>query len=86
MGRWRLGLSLLVLALGGSSVWAQGAVSPAGAPSAPPFPTHPVKIILPSPPGGVTDLLGRMLGQRLAQKPGIGKPVTGDFMRRHTGH
>ena len=90
MGRWRLGLSLLVLALGGSSVWAQGAVSPAGAPSAPPFPTHPVKIILPSPPGGVTDLLGRMLGQRLAQtwgypvlienKPGAGKIIAAEML------
>ena len=57
---------------------------------APAFPNRPVKIILPSPPGGVTDLLGRMLGQRLAQawgypvlvenKPGAGKIIAAEML------
>ncbi len=64
----------------------------ARADSGPAFPLRPVKIVLPSPPGGVTDLLGRMLGQRLAQswgqpvivenKPGGGKILAAEQVIR----
>jgi tripartite-type tricarboxylate transporter receptor subunit TctC len=38
---------------------------PAAFGQAPRFPTRPVKLILPQPPGGAADRLGRMLGERL---------------------
>ncbi len=46
--------------------WAQ----PAG------YPSKPVRFILPFPPGGPTDLLGRAIGQKLASQ--IGQPVIAD--------
>ncbi|HEX8009627.1 MAG TPA: tripartite tricarboxylate transporter substrate binding protein [Casimicrobiaceae bacterium] len=41
------------------------AVHPADA--AEPYPSKPVKLIVPQPPGGQSDVLGRMLGDRLAE-------------------
>ena len=37
------------------------------------YPTKPVRFILPFPPGGPTDILGRIIGQKLA--PQLGQPV-----------
>jgi tripartite-type tricarboxylate transporter receptor subunit TctC len=81
---WLCTLLTLTGLAGGSAALAQ-----TGTPA---FPTHPVKIILPSPPGGVTDLLGRMLGQRLAQvwgqpviienKPGAGKIIAAEQLMK----
>src|SRR5438045_589436 len=34
------------------------------------YPTKPVKIIVPFPPGGVTDLAGRLIAQKLSEKLG----------------
>ena len=34
------------------------------------YPTKPVKIIIPFPPGGVTDLAGRLIAQKLSEKLG----------------
>jgi tripartite-type tricarboxylate transporter receptor subunit TctC len=53
---------LLVLALMASSVWAQDA-----------YPTRAIRFILPFPPGGGTDILGRLLAERLAAN--LGQPV-----------
>jgi tripartite-type tricarboxylate transporter receptor subunit TctC len=37
------------------------------------FPTHPIRLIVPYPPGGGTDIVGRLLGQKLQES--LGQPV-----------
>jgi tripartite-type tricarboxylate transporter receptor subunit TctC len=34
------------------------------------YPSHPIRIIVPFPPGGATDIMGRTLGQKLTQRWG----------------
>jgi len=41
--------------------------------SAQTYPTRPIRLILPFPPGGPTDILGRILGARLGER--LGQPV-----------
>lgn len=57
-------VAALMAALAGPSAHAQA------------FPTHVVKIVLPSLPGSTTDILARLVAQRLSQK--WGKPVIVD--------
>jgi tripartite-type tricarboxylate transporter receptor subunit TctC len=57
----RLALLLLALFIGGHAL-AQDA-----------YPSRPVRFILPFPPGGSTDILGRLIAERLAA--GLGQPV-----------
>ncbi|MEY4121373.1 MAG: hypothetical protein RLZZ457_211 [Pseudomonadota bacterium] len=69
---------------------ALGAVS--GAASAQDFPKGPVKIIVPFPPGGPTDTVGRLLAQKLQEtwgqtvvldyKPGAGTTIGVDFVAK----
>jgi tripartite-type tricarboxylate transporter receptor subunit TctC len=40
------------------------------------FPSHPVKLIIPYPPGGAGDIIGRLLGVKLGQV--LGQPVVID--------
>src|SRR5215470_19107229 len=37
------------------------------------YPVRPIKLVLPFPPGGVTDLVGRLLAQEMSK--GLGQPV-----------
>lgn len=52
---------------------ALGALSPAAF-AADPFPTRPIKIIVPYPPGSSTDFLGRLIADRLGEQ--LKQPVT----------
>jgi tripartite-type tricarboxylate transporter receptor subunit TctC len=55
-------LLLILATLGAVPVWAQDA-----------YPSKPVKLILPFPPGGPTDILGRLIGEKLGAN--LGQPV-----------
>lgn len=67
--RRSLGLSALcVLALGVNPVLAQSAADK--------YPDKPIKIVIPFPPGGSTDSLGRAIAQKLQEK--WGQPVLVD--------
>lgn len=40
------------------------------------YPARPIRLILPFPPGGATDILGRIVGQKLSES--LGQPVVAD--------
>ncbi len=56
-----LRLLIAVLALGAQAAFGQG------------YPSKPIHLIVPFPPGGPTDIVGRLVGQKLAE--GLGRPV-----------
>ena len=79
------GLALsLAAALGTVDGWAQGAASG--------FPARPVRIIVPQTPGGASDALARIVGQKLSErwgqpvlvenKPGAGGNVGTDYVAK----
>ena len=47
--------------------------APLGAQS---YPNKPIRLILPFPPGGATDILGRIIGQKLSER--LGQPVVAE--------
>jgi tripartite-type tricarboxylate transporter receptor subunit TctC len=72
-----------VLALGGGSAQAQAAAG---------YPTRPVRLIVPFAPGGFTDVVARILGQKLSaalgqqfiveNKAGAGSTIGSDFVAK----
>jgi tripartite-type tricarboxylate transporter receptor subunit TctC len=63
-----------VLQVLGFMVLAAGLVSPSIAQQ--PYPNRPLRLVLPFPPGGSTDILGRIVAQSLSEK--LGQPVIAD--------
>lgn len=59
-----------------SCALAAAALGLAGAASAQTFPNKPIKIVVPFAPGGATDILARLLGEKMA--PRLGQPVIVD--------
>lgn len=57
--------ALALSTLPGASAWASAA-----------WPTRPIRMVIPAPPGGGTDVLGRMLADRLSAS--LGQPVIAD--------
>src|SRR5688572_16115765 len=57
----------LAVALAAALLWTAGTAVAQG------YPTGPIRIVVPFPPGGGVDTAGRLLGQKLSEA--IGKPV-----------
>src|SRR5262245_52832052 len=55
---------------------AGAAMLPAAARAAEPFPVRPIRLVVPYPAGGGTDIVGRVLGQKLHES--LGQPVVID--------
>jgi len=53
-----------------SLVLAASWAAPAGAQSAGAYPNRPVKIVVPFPPGGATDIIARVIGQKISEQMG----------------
>src|SRR5258708_5959047 len=51
----------LLLSLVGLTAWAQ------------PFPSKPIRVVVPFPAGGTTDIVARLVGQRMSES--MGQPV-----------
>jgi tripartite-type tricarboxylate transporter receptor subunit TctC len=64
----------------------------AGAADSAPYPSHPVKLVVPFAPGGFTDVTARILGQKLSEamgqqfvienKPGAGSTIGSDIVAK----
>ena len=57
--------------LGGAAI-----ILPAAAGAAGVFPNRPIRLIVPYPPGGGTDIVGRVLGEKLSAS--LGQPIVID--------
>src|SRR5262245_39427882 len=62
--------SIASIAAGCAALMLTSAVHTQNAPSAPPYPTRQVRIIVPYPPGGPTDVLARVVAQHLSESLG----------------
>jgi hypothetical protein len=47
------------------------ALSPCFAQPAATYPTQPIKIVVPFPPGGATDIIARIIGQKMSERMGV---------------
>lgn len=64
MNRKQLLLSSAVLCALGGAAWGPAVAQEAA------FPTKPITLVIPFPPGGATDVLGRLIGKKLGDKLG----------------
>jgi tripartite-type tricarboxylate transporter receptor subunit TctC len=71
--RWRTRARIAVCGSVAAVLTAGALASPASAQA---FPTKPIRLILPFPPGGATDLLGRIVSQAYGEQ--LGQPVLAD--------
>ncbi len=88
----RVGWTKLVLALLASGLAASAYAQTAPAGAAQGYPNKPVKLIVPFAPGGFTDVVARILGQKLSQamgqqfvvenKAGAGSTIGTDFVAK----
>ncbi len=72
-------LRKLLYAIGvvtGCGIWLNACAQTPAAGAGPAYPAKPIRFILPFPPGGPTDILGRAIGQKLAEQ--LGQPVVVD--------
>lgn len=64
MNRKQLLLSSAVICALGAAAWGPAMAQEAA------FPTKPITLVIPFPPGGATDVLGRLIGKKLGDKLG----------------
>jgi tripartite-type tricarboxylate transporter receptor subunit TctC len=64
MNRKQLLLSSAVICALGAAAWGPAVAQEAA------FPTKPITLVIPFPPGGATDVLGRLIGKKLGDKLG----------------
>ena len=64
MNRKQLLLSSAVMCALGAAAWAPAMAQEAA------FPSKPITLVIPFPPGGATDVLGRLIGKKLGDKLG----------------
>jgi tripartite-type tricarboxylate transporter receptor subunit TctC len=64
------------LAFGAALLALTAAVAPAPAAAQAAYPTKPITLVIPFPPGGSADILGRIIGKRLSDR--LGQPVVMD--------
>src|SRR5260370_38664549 len=57
-----------IILVGGAAI-----ISPAPANAIDAFPSRPIRLIVPYPPGGGTDIVGRVLGEKLGAS--LGQPI-----------
>ena len=82
-------------ARGGSAACLAAALTANGAAHADNYPSKPITIIVPASPGGVTDMLGRILAQHLItdwgaqvvveNKPGANNQVAAEYVTHQPG-
>ncbi len=58
------------------ALWVYGGANRAGAADSATYPTRPVRLLVPFPPGGGTDFLARSIGQKLSER--LGQPFVLD--------
>jgi tripartite-type tricarboxylate transporter receptor subunit TctC len=66
-----MSLRTQLLVMLASAVLAASAAGPARAQSQEGFPARPIKVVVPFPPGGATDIIARVIAQKLTEQMGL---------------